>query len=136
MIDLAAIRTVLGDALDAGRETSGVARVYRRAINGTFQAPAVVIGQPAIEEPDVMPCSVDRWSWPVHVAVGRPGADEEATQSVLESTWIAVYRQLHELLLADLPGTYNATVTRADFGSLMVAGTAYPAYEITLEIVG
>lgn len=133
MIALATVRTVLGDALDAAREATGVAKVYRRAIDGAFQAPAVLIGQPAIEEADVQPCGIDRWSLPVHVVVARPGGDEERTQRQLEDVWTAVLNFLREAV-DGLPG--SARVMRAEFGSLMVAGQSYPAQEITIEIVG
>jgi hypothetical protein len=133
VIALASVRTILGDALDGSRDDTGIAKVYRRAIDGTFQAPAVVIGQPAIEEVDAQPCGIDRWSLPVHVVVSRPGGSEEQTQKQLEDVWTAVLGVLRGAV-GGLPG--QARVTRAEFGSLMVAGQAYPAQEITIEIVG
>lgn len=134
MLDLAAVRGYLGDGLDAAKEATAIVKVYRRAITGTFQAPAVVIGQPSLEQPNAQPC-VDQWSWPVHVVVGRPGTDEAATQAKLESCWVKVYAEL-DRLVEGIPGAVVARIMRADFGSLLVGGISFPAYEITLEIFG
>ncbi|PKQ20183.1 MAG: hypothetical protein CVT66_06265 [Actinobacteria bacterium HGW-Actinobacteria-6] len=134
MLDLAAVRGHLGDGLDDAKDTTEVERVYRRAITGTFQAPAVVIGQPSLEQPNVQPC-LDQWSWPVHVVVDRPGADEDATQAKLEGCWVKVYAELAGLV-DGIPGAVMARIMRAEFGSLLVGGVSFPAYEITLEIVG
>lgn len=137
MLDLAAVRTALGDWLDQHRPDT-VERVYRRAVDGAFQAPAVVIGQPTVEEWMAQPCGISRWSWPVHVVTDRPGGDEEATQTQLETSWTQVAGVLEQLLDANpyLGGAQQAWLTRADFGSLLVQGQSYPAYEITIELLG
>lgn len=138
MLNLAAVRTTLGNWLDDHKET--VEKVYRRAIGGAFTWPAVVLGQPTLEEADVQPCGVHRWTFPVHVVVGRPGQDEEATQQLLEGCWTEVYGQLDQMLAEDpylgAADVQEAHLERADFGSLLVAGQAYPAYEITLSVLG
>lgn len=140
MLNLAAVRGVLADWVE-DHKPDGLVAVYRRGVlDGAWQAPAVSIGQPSMEEADVQPCGLSRWEWPVHVVVDRPGTDEEATQAELEQLWPQVYTALEQLLSTDpylgAADIANAQLVRADFGSLTVRGQSFPAYEITLEILG
>lgn len=133
-IDMAAVRASLAEAItDAVLDD---VTVYPRGVDGTFTAPAVVIGQPSIEF-EVQPC-IDRWTVPVAVAVDRTGIDETATQQQLENTWPAVASALAVWVDAgEWPaGVTHAAMTRADFGQLLVQGQSFPAQEIQLEIYG
>lgn len=131
MLNLATIRSHLGDGIAA----LGVATVYRRAIDGAASFPAVVVGQASLEEYDAQPCSIHRWELPVHVVEARPGVNEEATQQALEDLWLVLLPVVDDLVQT-MPGVVEAHLTRSDFGSLMVQGMAYPAYEIVIEIYG
>lgn len=133
-IDMAAVRASLAEAITAA--VPGDVTVYPRGVDGTFTAPAVVIGQPSIEF-EVQPC-IDRWTLPVAVAVDRTGIDETATQQQLEDAWPAVASALAVWVdTGEWPaGVTHAAMTRADFGQLMVQGQSFPAQEIQLEIYG
>ncbi len=139
MLNFTAIRTYLGDQLDT-ISADLIEKVYRRAIDGTAQLPAIVLGQPSLEEYLVQPC-ISRWELPIHLVVDRPGDDEEETQKKLEDLWLQLLEALGAIVqdsfptLGD-PGVVEATLTRSDFGSLLIQGQAFPAYEITLEIHG
>lgn len=135
MIDLGALRGLLASELKT--RTTGLG-VHPRGIDGAFQPPVVVLGQPDVEF-DVQPCHIHRYGMPVAVAVGRPGFDEIATQAELEGRWLEVAVALQELVdegVLDALGVVDATVTRSDSGSFTVQGQSYPAYSITIEIVG
>lgn len=139
MLDFTAIRDYLGEQLE-NVGAGVIEKVYRRTIDGTAQLPAVVIGQASLEEYLVQPC-VSRWELPIHLVVDRPGTDEEQTQRVLEDLWLQLLEVLGAIVqdsyptLGD-PGVVEANLTRSDFGSLIIHGQAFPAYEITLEIHG
>ncbi|MGC4106050.1 MAG: hypothetical protein QM753_06805 [Thermomicrobiales bacterium] len=135
MIDLGALRGLLAAELD-GR-TIGLG-VHARGIDGAFQPPVAVLGQPDVEF-DVEPCHVHRYTLPVAVAVGRPGFDEAGTQAELEGRWLEVAGALQAVVdegVLDALGVVDVTLTRSDAGSFTVQGQSYPAYSITIEIVG
>lgn len=139
MLNQDAVRTVIGDYLDA-HKSDGLT-VYRRGVDGTLNLPAVIIANPSLTEFDVQACGIDRWVWPIHVGVARTGIDEEATQAELQQRMAEVIGLLRQLLdeepymgVADVA---HARLTSAEFGtSLAVQGQAFPAYEITIEIDG
>lgn len=135
MIDLEALRGLLASELDSRTTDLGV---HPRGIDGVFQPPAAVLGQPDVEY-GVQPCGICRYELPVAVVVGRPGFDDTATLAELERHWQAVVAALQGLIgegVLDVLGVVDATVTRSDAGSFLVQGQSYPAYAITVEIVG
>ncbi|MFT4295639.1 MAG: hypothetical protein QM582_09535 [Micropruina sp.] len=133
-LDIAAVRDALAELFTD--TLPGDVTVYARGVDGTFNSPAVVIGQPGVEF-EVGPC-MDRWTLGVAVAVERSGIDETATQQLLEDTWPMVVSALNAWIdEGDWPaGVARVAMPRADFGTLTVAGLGYPAQEITIEIYG
>lgn len=133
MIDLDAARLGLADV--AGT-VPGIERVYPRAVDGSIELPAVVIGLPEVEF-DVAPCQTDTATIPVAVAVRRMGANEEAVQQQLEDLWVAVATAIRgSLETGPLSNVGEGQCTRAVMGSLDIAGQSWPAYVIEVEFTG
>lgn len=138
MIEFGLVRAFLAERLIAHLPAGTT--VYGRAIDGSAEFPAVVLGMPTLEEWGVQSCDVSRWSLPVHVVVARSGGDEAATQEDLERLWQTVLELLREAVQADQglgdPSGVSADLASAMPGQVMVQGLQFPAYEIKLELYG
>lgn len=136
MIDISGVRDRITAEL-AARLPDLEATLYPRGVDGVFNSPAVVLGQPSTEF-DVAPCSVHRYTLPVAVAVARPGIDDQATQRVLDDTAQRVASALSGMIDDQSwpDDVVGVKLTRSDPGALTVHGQGYPALLLSLELLG
>lgn len=103
-------------------------------VTGQFQPPALVLGQPDVEFGS-WGC-VHKVTIGLAVVVRHHPEGPEATIRDLDRVWPQVATQILDLIRTDptLGGfVTNTELTTAVYGDFIVAGTAYPAQNLTLE---
>lgn len=136
MIDLTATRDLLAQVITGVTVDGQPLHVYRGAITGHLQVPTAVLGIPE-HQFATGPC-MDTTDLPIGVIVGRSGADDAKVQAELEQVTnaviAAVTTAIDSGLILDVCA--SATLRRADYDQVGVAGVTYPAYVLTLELNG
>ena len=137
MIDMVAVRAHIASELTSrlGVLLADPPDVLPRGVDGPFDPPVVVLGQPDVEF-DVEPC-LDKWTLSVAVVVRVDPSGMTATQTQLEELWPAVATAVREMCSDDqsLGGLVaSARALSADFGDFKVGSQTFPAQAIQLEI--
>lgn len=135
MIDLAVLRERVATIVTAA--VGAAAAVYSWPPTGSFELPAVVVGQTAWQ-PGPTYC-LDLYTVQVFVVVARPGSDDQATVAELEQLWPSVLVAVRDAIDADqsLGGLCAvADVKRARPIPVVIQQATYPAQSIDIEIHG
>lgn len=135
MIDLGATRDALAEVAVAALGER--ATVYSRPPVGTVAFPAVIVGLPEWEPTQHdLAQQFDRITFPVAVAMQRPGADDAELVDALESLWPPLLAAIDQEI--NHGGAFDAVcsaahITRAYFDLAVISGVQCPSQLIEID---